>query len=240
MLAVGKDPSEERKQVKAGRVKKREADVLEESGLPGPGSFEFVVREWLAKVHRIKVSAGHADRTLIRLEQDAFPWIGRLPLDQIDPPELLSVIRKVEARGAIETAHRLKDACDQVFRYAIATGDCCRNPAADLRDALQPMVARHLAAIIEPKAVGKLLRDIAAYQGSAETRAALQLSALLLLWRCELRHMVWAWVDLDNATLTVPAEVMKRNKAPAPIPGGAREPPQPWLVRRNQPTAVPS
>ena len=213
LLAAGKDPSEERKQDKAVRVKKREAEVLEESGLPGPGSFEFVAREWLAKVHRIKVSAGHADRTQIRLEQDAFSWIGRRPVGQIEPPELLSVIRKVEARGAIETAHRLKDACGQVFRYAIATGECSRNPAADLRDALQPLVARHLAAIIEPKAVGKLLRDIAAYQGSAVTRAALRLSALLLLRPGELRHMEWAWVDLDAATLTVPAEVMKRNKA---------------------------
>ena len=213
LLVAGKDPSEERKQDKAARVKKREAKVLEESGLPGLGSFEFVAREWLAKVHRIKVSAGHADRTQIRLEQDAFPWIGRRPVGQVEPPELLSVIRKVEARGAIETAHRLKDACGQVFRYAIATGECSRNPSADLRDALQPVVARHLAAIIEPKAVGKLLRDMAAYQGSAVTRAALQLSALLLLRPGELRHMEWAWVDLEAAALTVPAEVMKRNKA---------------------------
>lgn len=75
-----------------------------DAGLPGPGTFEFVAREWLDKVHTVKVSAGHAARTTIRLEQDAFPWIGRRQIDEIDGPELLAVLRKVEARGAIETA----------------------------------------------------------------------------------------------------------------------------------------
>jgi len=125
----------------------------------------------------------------------------------------LDVLRRIEARGAIETAHRAKDAAGQVFRYGIATGRCTRNPAADLRDALRPVQTKHLAAIIDPAQAGKLLRDMADYQGHAVTRAALGLSALLLPRPGELRHMEWAWLDLDAATLTVPSEVMKRKKA---------------------------
>lgn len=114
----------------------RAALRLADAGLPPAGSFEAVARDWLATVHTAKVSTGHADRTRIRLEQDAFPWIGRRTMAEIEAPELLQCLRRVEARGAIETAHRLKDACGQVFRYGIAIGACTRNPAADLRDAL--------------------------------------------------------------------------------------------------------
>ena len=213
LVAAGEDPSEARKAEKADRAQKREAQALADAGLPGPGTFEHVAREWLTTVHEAKVSAGHADRTRIRLEQDAFPWLGRCPLGEIEAPELLKSLRRVEARGAIETAHRLKDACGQVFRYGIAIGACQRNPAADLRDALKPVQARHHAAIVDPVHAGKLLRDVMAYQGHPVTRAALQLSALLLLRPGELRHMEWAWLDLDAAMLTVPGEVMKRKKA---------------------------
>ena len=175
-------------------------------------SFEAVAREWVGKVHRAKVSAGHADRTLVRFEKDAFPWIGRRPLADITAPELLAVIRRVEDRGAIETAHRLKDACGQVFRYGIASGLCERNPAADLRDALEPVRVKHHAAIIEPAEVGKLLRDIDEYKGQPVTTAALKLSAMLLLRPGELRHLEWAWIDEDAATITVPGAAMKRRR----------------------------
>jgi len=100
-----------------------------------------------------------------------------------------------------------------VFRYGVAIGACQRNPAADLRDALRPVQTRHHAAIVDPAKVGQLLRDVQGYEGHPVTRAALQLSALLLLRPGELRHMEWAWLDLEGATLTVPAEVMKRKKA---------------------------
>lgn len=212
LIAAGTDPSEQRKSGKAERAAKAEAARLAAEGKPGPGTFEAVAREWLATVHGVKVSAGHAERTRIRLEQDAFPWLGRQPIGEIEPPELLQCLRRVEARGAIETAHRIKDACGQVFRYGIAAGHCTRNPAADLRDALRPVPTRHHAAIVEPKRGGELLRDMMAYNGHPATRAALALSALLLLRPGELRHMEWAWIDFDAATLTVPAETMKRTK----------------------------
>jgi len=158
LLASGADPSAERKATKEAQAVKRIAGELEDAGLPPLGSFEQVAREWLATVHDAKVSAGHADRTRIRLEQDAFPWIGRRPIGEIEAPELLACLRRVEARGAIETAHRIKDACGQVFRFGIATGLCRRNPAADLRDALRPVESKHHAAIVDPLKGGALLR----------------------------------------------------------------------------------
>ena len=213
LIAAGGDPSAARKAHKAERTREREVQALVDAGLPGPGTFEHVAREWLATIHEGKVSADHSERTRIRLEQDAFPWLGRRSIAEIEAPELLQVLRKVEARGAIETAHRVKNACGQVFRYGVAIGACKRNPAADLQDALKPVQSRHHAAIVDPQQAGALLRDVMAYEGHPVTRAALKLSALLLLRPGELRHMEWAWLDLDGATLTVPAEVMKRKKA---------------------------
>ncbi len=212
-VAGGLNPSEARKAEKQAHEAKREAQALADAGLPGPGTFEHVAREWLATVHEAKVSAGHSERTRIRLEQDAFPWLGRRPIGEIEAPELLQCLRRVEARGAIETAHRVKNACGQVFRYGVAIGACRRNPAVDLQDALRPVESRHHAAIVDPVQAGTLLRDVMAYEGHPVTRAALKLSALLLLRPGELRHMEWSWLDLDGATLTVPAEVMKRKKA---------------------------
>lgn len=211
-IAEGIDPSAARQEVKARLNAERRAERLADAGIPAENSFEAVAHDWLKTVHEVKVSAGHAERTRIRLEQDAFPWIGRRPIAEIEAPELLAALRRVEARGAIETAHRIKDACGQVFRFGIATGACSRNPAADLRDALRPVQTRHHAALVDPLQVGKLLRDMHDYQGSAVTRAALDLSALLLLRPGELRHMEWSWLDLEASTLTVPAEVMKRKK----------------------------
>ena len=213
LIAAGQDPSEARKANKAERTQQRDAQARADAGLPGQGTFEHVAREWLTTVHEAKVTAGHSERTRIRLEQDAFPWLGRRNIAEIDAPELLQVLRKIEARGAIETAHRVKNACGQVFRYGVAVGACQRNPAADLQDALKPVQSRHHAAIVDPAEAGKLLRDVMAYEGHPVTRAALQLSALLLLRPGELRQMEWAWVDLDGAMLTVPPEVMKRKKA---------------------------
>jgi integrase len=212
LVSDGIDPSEARKAGRAEAQQLRTAQQLADAGLPPAGSFEAVAREWLATVHEVKVSTGHAERTRIRLEQDAFPWLGRRPLAEITAPELLQCLRRVEARGAIETAHRVKDACGQVFRYGIASDLCSRNPAADLRDALRPVKTSHHAALIDPQQVAQLLRGIADYQGHPVTRAALKLSALLLLRPGELRHMEWAWIDTDAALLTVPGEVMKRTK----------------------------
>jgi integrase len=146
------------------------------------------------------------------MEQDLFPWIGRQPIDGINAPELLTCLRRVEARGAIETAHRVKYAAGQVFRYGIATGRCTRDVAADLRDALTPVQVRHHAAITDPKRAGELLRAIADYKGQPVTRAALQLAPLVFQRPGELRKAEWAEIDLEAALWTIPSERMKRKK----------------------------
>ncbi len=124
-LAHGTDPGEVRKAQKAVRAD-RDA-----------GSFKAVALEWLTK-HVRTWAAGHADKIIRRLERDVFPWMGGRPVGKVTAPELLACLRRIEARGAIETAHRALQNCGQVFRYAIATGRAERDPAADLRGALAP------------------------------------------------------------------------------------------------------
>jgi len=199
-LAAGIDPGEARKAVKAAH-----RDVATDS-------FEAVAREWLSTIHGAKVSAGHADRTRIRLEQDVFPWLGASPLGSIKAPDLLACLRRVEARGAIETAHRIKQACGQVFRYGVATGRCERDPTGDLRDALKPIQTRHHAAIIDPQRAGELLRAMADYRGQPVTRAALQLAAMVFQRPGEVRKAEWAEIDLDAGLWTIPSERMKRTR----------------------------
>lgn len=212
-VASGVDPSATRKEGKAEKERVTQAKKFEAAGLPGPGTFEYVAREWLTTVHEVKVSAGHAERTRIRFEQDAFPYIGRRHIADLEAPELLTVLRRVTARSAIETAHRLKDACAQVFRFGIASGVCTRNPAADLREALPPVPTRHHAAVVEPAKVADLLRAMGEYAGHPNTRAALALSALLFLRPGELRQLEWDWVDMESATITIPGALMKRKKS---------------------------
>lgn len=211
LIAAGKDPSNVRKADIAARRANAAAAALEVSGLPALGSFESIAREWVKTVHSAKVSEGHAARTLIRFEQDVFPWIGKRPLAEITAPALLSVLRRVEARGAIETAHRIKDACGQVFRYGIAIGQCERDPARDLREALTPVSTKHMAAVTDPKAVGELLRAINAYSGRPVTRAALSLAPLVFQRPGNLRSMEWAEVDFETAVWTIPGTKMKRS-----------------------------
>ena len=163
----GVDPSEQRKAKKIAN-----ADT---------NSFEVIAREWHAKRAKSqngkepKWTKNHGDRIMARLEKDVFAWIGKKPAAQITAPELLTILHRIEDRGAIETAHRAHRDCSQVFRYAIATGRAERDPAADLR-ALTPVVVKHHASITDPKAIGRLLRDIKAYEGSFITRCALRLS----------------------------------------------------------------
>jgi integrase len=212
LIAAGTDPSAHRKEAKRERDVRGAAEQAIADGEPVAGSFESIAREWWGVMHSAKVSEGHAERTLIRLQNDVFPFIGARPIAEIEAPDLLAVLRKIEARGAIETAHRAKDACGQVFRYGIAAGLYTRNPAADLREALKPVPSRHHAAIVDSKRAGELLRAMVAYQGHPLTRAALTLSALLMLRPGELRQFEWAWIDFDAAMLTIPGDLMKRKK----------------------------
>lgn len=199
-VASGIDPSAARKAEKASRT------------APYQDSFEAIAREWHDSVHRLKVTEGHAARTLVRLEQDVFPWIGSQRISEVKAPLLLKTLRRIEDRGAIETAHRAKQACSQVFRYAIATGRAEVDPAAPLTEALKPVLVQHMAAITDPKRVGELLRAIEVYEGQPTTRAALQLAPLVLVRPGELRKAEWREFDLDAAEWKIDASRMKRTK----------------------------
>ena len=111
-------------------------------------SFEVIAREW-HQTHMTSKSEGHAKKVLRFLVKDAFPWIGSKPLAKIEAPEILTVLRRIESRGANDLAHTVKRIIGQVFRYAIATGRAVRNPVPDLQGALQPVIVNHHAAITE-------------------------------------------------------------------------------------------
>lgn len=154
----------------------------------------------------------HAVKIIRRLEQNIFPWLGKNPISTITAPELLSVLRRIEDRGVIETAHRVKQILGQVFRYAIVTGRAERDPSADLKGALTPYRSKHMATITDPKEVGAILRAIDGYEGYFVTRCALQLAPLVFVRPGELRQAEWKDIDLENAEWKIPAEKMKMNK----------------------------
>lgn len=148
-----------------------------------------------------------------RLERDVFPWLGTRPVGEITAVELLEALRRVEARGALETAHRIHQICGQIFRYAIATGRGSRDPSADLRGALPPVRETHHAALTKPADVAALMRSIIGYQGSFVVRCALRLAPLVFVRPGELRKAEWSEFDLDGYIWRIPAERMKLRQA---------------------------
>lgn len=162
-------------------------------------TFQLVAQEWLENVHKHDVVADHYQRNKRRLERDAFPILGKRPLSEITAAELLACLRRIESRGHIETAHRVKTLCGQVFRYGISTGRADRDPTPDLRGALRPNKSKHFAALTEPDEVAQLLRAIHGYGGQPVTIAALKLAPLVFTRPGELRQAKWADIDLENA-----------------------------------------
>ena len=175
-------------------------------------TFEAVAREFHV-TQATGWSPRYAARWIERMEKDLFPYIGKLTLPAITAPVLLDALRKVEKRGANETAHTLRQTAGQVFRYGVQTGRCERSPVTDLHGALKPIVVKHMAAVLEPAKAGELLRAIDGYTGQPMTRAALALSALLFQRPGNIRQMEWAWIDLGKAMLTIPSQDMKRRLA---------------------------
>ena len=186
LLANGIDPGVNRKVMESARTER------------AANSFEVIAREWFAK-HSPNWAPSHGDKIIKRLERDIFPWIGGRPIAEINAQEILVALRRVEARGALETAHRAQQNCGQVFRYAVATGRALRDPCGDLRGALPPVKGEHFAAITEPAAVGELLRAIDGFRGTFVVQCALRLAPLFFVRPGELRKAEWAHVDLDNA-----------------------------------------
>lgn len=186
LLSEGVDPS-------ANRKAQRSA-----SSNQAANSFEVIAYEWF-KRHSPNWVPSHASRIIRRLERDIFPWVGRVPIAEVTAPQLLEVLRRIEDRGALETAHRALQNCGQVFRYAVATGRTERDPTGDLRGALPPVKPGHFSAITDPAQVGEMLRVIESYQGTVSVRCALRLASLVFVRPGELRHARWNDIDLDSA-----------------------------------------
>ena len=186
LVADGVDPSENRKAVKSARSNSFS------------NSFEVVTREWFAK-YSVTWAANHGSRVIRLFERDIFPWIGTLPISNTTSPQLLTVVRRIESRGALETAHRALANCGQVFRYAIATGRATNNPTEALRGALPPVKGHHFAATTDPKELAAILRAMDGYEGTPPVSCALRLAPLVFVRPGELRKAEWAHIDLDGA-----------------------------------------
>ena len=186
LLADGIDPGKNRKAQKAAR-----ADSLS-------NSFEVVTREWFAKYSATWV-ANHSNRIIRLFERDIFPWIGERPIADITAPEVLSVVRRIESRGALETAHRALGNCGQIFRYGLATARATTDPTSALRGALPPVKGEHFAATTDPKQFAAILRAMDGYNGTPAVSSALRLAPLLFVRPGELRKAEWAHIDLDGA-----------------------------------------
>lgn len=210
LLANGVDPSEHRKGERARVADQLARAKLEKAGLPSPDSFEHVAREWYDK-RKTDWAPSYGQRVIRRLEADVFPFIGRTPIDDLTPPKILEVLRKIEGRGVVETAHRALESCSQVFRYAVAAGYVTSDPCRDLKGALARPRVKHFPAITDPTRLGDLMRAIHGYQGTYVVRAALKLAPLVLLRPGELRFATWDEFDLDAGVWTVPSHRMKRS-----------------------------
>ena len=184
------------------RLARRAAKAMTEN------SFEALAREWYAKFSP-QWAPSHGEKIIRRLERDIFPWLGNRPINEISAPELLTALRRIEARGALETAHRAHQNCGQVFRYAVATGRAERDPSGDLRGALPPVKQVHHSSITDPKAIGELLRAINGYKGSFVSKCALQLAPLVFVRPGELRQAEWKEINFETAEWRIPAEKMK-------------------------------
>lgn len=211
LLSNGVDPHELKKEAEAqnAAVAAGSAETVEALG-----------REWFEKFGSQWVDS-HGSKVIRRMERDLFPWIGKVEIKKVTPAALLSVLRRVEARGALDTAHRLHQNCGQIWRYAVATSRAERDITSDLKGALPPAKETHLGAITEPTEIGALLRNIENYKGSEVVRFLLQLSPLLFLRPGEIRSAKWSeFPDFDeevDAILTIPASRMKA-KRPHVVP----------------------
>lgn len=171
-------------------------------------SFQAVAVEWLERFKQ-EWTESHYKGISGRLKRELFPWLGERPVNEITAPDLLSCLRRIEARGHLENAHRTLTNAGQVFMYAIATSRAERNPASDLRGAIPRPRVKHMATILDPKQVGILMAAIEGYSGSPITRCALQLTAHVFLRSKEIRFAEWSEIDFGNREWRIPLAKMK-------------------------------
>jgi integrase len=186
LLGKSVDPGENRKATKAAGQ-----DATS-------NSFAVLCHEWLQS-REGQIAQAQIDKSKARLEKDVLPWIGKKPITSLTAPDVLAVMRRIDARGARYTAHKVKSEISQIMRYAIATGRAERDPCPDLRGAIPAAQETHRAAITTPREVAELLRAMDGFKGTFTVKCALQLSPLLFVRPGELRKAKWADIDLDRA-----------------------------------------
>lgn len=200
MIAAGIDPCEAKR---AQRAAIRDA---------AENSFKAVSLEWLA-AQKPGWSQGHYDRVYARLENNAWPKLGKLPVSSIKPVTVLDALREIEKRNAHYMAGRVKETIGQVMRYAVATGRAEYDPTPSLKGALTAHVTKHMASVTDPKQVGEILRMFDAFSGSHTVRVALNLAPLVFARPGELRQMRWDELDLDGKLWDLPRGRMKMRES---------------------------
>ncbi|MEK8028875.1 tyrosine-type recombinase/integrase [Pseudaquabacterium rugosum] len=210
-LAQGVDPMLQRQALKRDRKVQQEGARRARAGEPALGSFEEIARRWF-EVKKQQWMESYSSKIIRRLELHAFPRFGHLPIGELTPKIVLEACRAVERNDTLETAHRLREHCGRVFRFAIAEGMDLRDPCQDIRDALRQPVVKHHAAIVKPEPLATLLRAIDGYSGTFVVKSALRLAPMLMLRPGELRQALWDEFDLDNGLFYVPSARLKRTK----------------------------
>ncbi|VUZ27882.1 Prophage integrase IntS [uncultured Comamonas sp.] len=202
LLARGEDPSD--------TLSKRARTAASKAA--AGNSVKVIGDAWLA-LHKDGWSVSHYDREKRNLEKDVYPYLGSRPLGEIEPPELLRIIRKVEERGALSVSHRVLTTARGVWQYAIAEGYALRDVTQDIARALKPHFKRNHPAIVSPFELAGLLRASDSYKGGPVVRAALKLAPILFQRPGNLRAMRWQDLDMERGLWAIPSEDMKRTKA---------------------------
>jgi integrase len=219
-LALGVYPAVSLSKARARRLEAREqiADGIDPGAakrdtkhaqlIAAQHTFEAVARRWLEKTASER-AATTQEKVKNWLAKDLYPVIGSQPISTIKPRDVLVAVQRIEARGANESAHRVKSLCGQVFRFAVATGLAERDVTTDLKGALVSVQTNHFAAITEPHQVAKLLVAIHGYSGHPYAAAALKLAPLVFVRPGELRSAEWCEIDLNAAEWRIPGHKMK-------------------------------
>jgi integrase len=197
-LALARQKRDELRRLRANGVDlaahRRAAKAAEANATSN--SLKFIADEWFEKKSPV-LAPRHAIKIIERLRRDVYPWLGSRPISEVSPSEILAVLRRIEQRGAIETAYRALGDLSAIFRYAVATVRASSDPCRDLRGALSPRVKKHFSAITDPKVIPDLLARIDGYHGTLVVRCALRLAPLVFVRPGELRTAKWADIDLD-------------------------------------------
>jgi len=196
LLAENIDPAAERQRQRQAQME------------AANNTFQGLAEEWINKQSK-RWTPGYLSKTEGRLSSHVFGPLGDRPIADITSADILATLKTIDQAGKYETAHRVRQLVGAVFRYAIATNRATNDPTVATKGSLSSWSVRHHAAIVEPSAVGQLLRAINEYQGSVIVGLALQLSPLLFLRPGELRQLEWAWIDFDRALISIPERIMK-------------------------------